>query len=757
MARPTPKRITTPDRTNAVLRAMQRHDQQQELNDPDKQRIMRRVEALRAVMQKVLRVMSASGVRLALAEPRTAILNGVPGWTNGEDVTINRSVISNLLEGLTYDNPRFGEVIAGFTGVCYHELGHILYSPRSTDRLGVAIRTLADQDSKYWWAYNALEDQRQENIFTGRYAPTTPYFDRVVSEWLIKTPEALVMSHTLVHGRHYLPDAIRDTSRGVFVGIFGPGLAADFMDVIDAYGALVFNGDLQVEREALEHIRRYKALLDATRKQLPKQPSEDNTPDYPSGASDDSDNAISKGKPSPEKQQEGQAGAERREQEKPEPQPWQDLDMDPTEDTEGADGEETDDDTDADGGDGDDADAEQEGQDDDADDGSGEDDGQEQDGDDPTDGDQPEGEPTGDTPTDQPGEDQPGEQDGEDDGTTPTGESTPTSGGVSNKGQPAPTPNDLFDAAQEVKDLIDQNPMIQNDIQSAIDAIAATVDADNGLGGMEVPFLKDEPTGAARTVVNKIMRDLQSLRMEQEPNKVRRQTAGRLNMKRFLEAEDDDMDLYDQWETEQEEAGGIEVVVLLDLSGSMMDRMSLISQMMWAMKTSFDRLDVRCTVLAFASTWGVLYSPTEKASKSTVRLYSVMGGTVPYYAIAEAHRLLMGSDLPNRVLVTITDGQWFPTTLEPLVSNAHLIRNDVVDGEIKVFMDDLHHAGTSSLLIGIYDADAPTYKLQMPVAQYGNHLHELAFDTCELESIPTAISALVRKILAKANTAHRSD
>ena len=706
---------------------------------------MRRVQALRSVMQKVLRVMSASGVRLALADPRSASLSGVPGWTNGQDVTVNREVIESLLQGVAYSDPRFAEVIAAFYGVCYHELGHILYSPRTHGRLGTQIRDLAkERGQKFWWAYNGLEDQRMETLFTGRYVPTEPYFNRVVSEWLTKTPEALVMSHALVWGRRYLPDSIRLTSRMIFEATFGVDLAQQFAEVIDDYCDLILSSDqYAVEAKALRLIIRYKELLDLTKRALPPQPSMDNTPDDPSEASDDGDNAIQHGEPDPGKQQDAQDGAKERQKDRrdlddlPEPDLTDDADNDG--DDGDQDSQEGEDGSDSDQQDGDTDDT------DDTDEGEAEESG---DGDGDTEGDgtpEPSDHGQGKDPVSEP----PATDDNQ---ATDPGDGQEPGGASDAKGKA--TPNDLFDRAKDLMNKIEGDESFQAEVQNAIDAVAATVDSDDGLGGMEAPYVDDVPMGDARTVVRKIMRDLQALRLEAEAVKVKRQTVGRLNMRRFMEADDDDMEIFDQWDTEQEEAGGVDVVVLLDLSGSMQQRMTLVSQMMWALKTSFDRLDIRCTVLGFASDWCVLYKPGEKATKSVVRQYGVMGGTTPFYAIREAHRLLMGSDLPNRVLVTITDGQWFPTTIPPLWTNTHLIVNDVVDGEIKEFMDDLHNQGTSSLLIGIYDADAPTYNQELPVKEYGNHLHELAFDTCDLTGVPITIANLVRKVLSKANASH---
>jgi hypothetical protein len=716
-------------------------------------RTMRRIEGLRVVLQKVLRVMSNSGVWLHLGKPRAAQLRDVAGWTNGKDVTINRLVVEQSLEGVAYNDPRFAEVVAAFKGVCYHELGHILYSPRATTKVGMGVRDLAMHDPMYWYAYNGLEDQRQETLFVGRYGPTEPYFQRMINEWVVKTPEGLVVAHSLLWGRRYLPLNIRLGARKVFEAQYSRDLGNRFAKVIDEYCDLVFDGSVIADTKGLDCVKRYKQLLELLKRQLPPQPSMDNTPTDPNGMTD-GENAITKGKADPKKQEEAQKGAD--EQLKEKEQEKEKADKERQEGKRVTDDPHTDpddDDDDVTGEDEGDSEAGDDEGDDEDEPGFGEPckDGEPGDGGEETDGAEGQGEGDADAEGDAEGE---GDGDGDEFSDSEAGGDAGGKG-ADKSSNPEGTPetaNDLYDAAKEALDDIMADPDLQQDVQDTIDAIRASVQGSDGLGGMETPSTPESPVSEARTVVRKILRDLQVLRLEQEPMKEHRQTSGRINMRRALSADETDMDIFDRWNTELEEAGGIETVILLDLSGSMQGRMELISQMMWSIKTSMDRLDIPCTVLGYSDNWNVLYRPREKAKRNTVRLFNSIGGTIPFFAIREAHRLLIGSDCPNRVLVSITDGAW----------QAHGdgggwsgITGNVVDAEIKPYMDDLHANGTSSLLIGVFNPD-PSYYDRKPVETYGKHLHELAFDTADLSMVPVAIGKLVKSILTKVNAAHHT-
>jgi hypothetical protein len=154
----------------------------------------------------------------------------------------------------------------------------------------------------------------------------------------------------------------------------------------------------------------------------------------------------------------------------------------------------------------------------------------------------------------------------------------------------------------------------------------------------------------------------------------------------------------------------------------MSSRMALTSQMMWAMKYAFEKVDVRTTVLGFSNGWTVLYRPSEKAVAGQYRAYNALGGTDPLDALKQARKLLLSSDRPNRVLATITDGEWFTS-----------------DNNVLPIMQDLHHNGATTLLLGIGGHGVSNL-----------HGHQLGFKCNKLEDMPHAISKLVGEIMRRA-------
>ena len=151
--------------------------------------------------------------------------------------------------------------------------------------------------------------------------------------------------------------------------------------------------------------------------------------------------------------------------------------------------------------------------------------------------------------------------------------------------------------------------------------------------------------------------ELEQLRGEYDPSWTRRVSSGRLNVQRYLTEHDVD-EAFDQWDMGREDAVDIECVVLLDISGSMQWCIDNAYQSMWAIKRALDKVNASTTVVAFDTEAYMLYRADERAGIE-MRYSGTGGGTDPKQAIDYAQSVLAQSERAIKVLINITDGDWY--------------------------------------------------------------------------------------------------
>lgn len=683
-------------------------------------RTLRYLEGIRVVFEKVSRILSGKPVRVRLVNGQDHNMSGFPGWTDGSDIFLNREVIEQTL-AKAKGNPsqsELNDLVMMLKGVNYHELSHILYTPR-TGQAGIANDVIAasQRDGIHWWyAFNALEDQRIETLFTAKYRTARKFFEAAVLKWLVGAPQATQMAHTLMHGRKYLTPVLRKNARANFVAAYGTDLADAFEAVIDRYSALTFpRNDLA----GFQCVKEFRDLLLQTvpqPSQLPPQPSEDNDPRGLNGDPrvpwhDEDGTNIPRGpQPSQTDQDAAQEEAKKFDDDS--------IEDDANDELSAAEDAATSDD---------DADSQADSEGDDGDAGSDSND---------------EGEPGDEMPGDaaegasgQP--DQNSEQgdaegsstdsddpalDGGYNGSTDDNQADDSQpGGISEGDRTAPPP-DLIEAAKEALDDLLGSDDFNADIEATSESIQDIAMNSDGLGGvLAAPYVDTPIAPEAHAVVRRITQAISQMRLDLEPERYHRQVTGRLNMRRVMTHQPHEIDLFDQWDMGHEAEGGVEVVVLLDMSGSMDYIMTKASSAMWSVKQAFDQLEIRTTVLGYSDDWYVLYGPNEKASKTTFRRYGDISGTDPLEALRKAHEILGKSEHPNRVLISITDGGW---------ANS-VAANAVVESGKKL--------GVTSLLLGLDGA----------VQAHGKHCHDVAKDVYDVTEVPKAIASLVDAITAK--------
>lgn len=164
-----------------------------------------------------------------------------PAWSGANEIVFNSRLLGDL------NTPK---EIAGIRGLDLHEISHILYTPRNGSELGDYVI-----ENKLWFAYNILEDQRIESLFTTRFPSTVEWFTATILIHFVENPEAWKTSYPLLRGRRYLPADIREKSRLVYPE---QDKIADICRIIDEYRTLLFPADTE---RAKELIKEFSELL----------------------------------------------------------------------------------------------------------------------------------------------------------------------------------------------------------------------------------------------------------------------------------------------------------------------------------------------------------------------------------------------------------------------------------------------------------------------------------------------------------------
>jgi hypothetical protein len=221
---------------------------------------------------------------------------------------------------------------------------------------------------------------------------------------------------------------------------------------------------------------------------------------------------------------------------------------------------------------------------------------------------------------------------------------------------------------EQAQDGILHDEASKADMDSIMDALGA------GRGGEEPEGDRAEggyksATDAARQLHYEVGDALLDLKDEAEPGWVKGVSNGRLNIRRLLNPNIDVDTLFDRYDPGQLDATDMELVLLLDVSGSMSQQCFSLGEATWAIRQACDDIEARVTVLTFSSgRFRLFASPTERVDE---RMFvpTPWGGTDPDSALSEAFHILAESTSTNRMLVILTDGDWYGEGGDKLIAN----------------------------------------------------------------------------------------
>jgi hypothetical protein len=162
---------------------------------------------------------------------------GIAGWSDGKKITFNKDIVSLLS----------ADDIPALNGLNYHELSHLLYTPRGGSEFVMWV-----QNNKLGMAFNYLEDARIETLMTARFPSTRLFLEANFMRYVAVDGTNCGSLFLLSRGRKYIPLAIRQEIADLFVAERGLEMATEVADIIDTYRTLVLPRDSEIAKPLIK-------------------------------------------------------------------------------------------------------------------------------------------------------------------------------------------------------------------------------------------------------------------------------------------------------------------------------------------------------------------------------------------------------------------------------------------------------------------------------------------------------------------------
>lgn len=558
--------------------------------------------------------------RLVTGDPRIFVnvmseppggMDQVPGWSRYPGIFINAKFFPEL---------KSHRALVALLGLNYHELSHLMFTPRDMKA------TLRGSDVQMAW--NCLEDQRIESLFTALYHPAGKYFTEMVIKMFVGNQSTWESAFLFTYGRSYLPLEIREEFEARFSGS---------------------QRDLQRAKEIIDEFKAYTSSYQETHKGSVQALCEDFARIMNQNRASGSDcGGGDQDKGDPKRREERKATKEdqRRRQEEEETGEdqsgfWEDEEDEESPEDAESEGTASEDDADSD------SDDQGDGEDDNSEDESDSDSGGDDEGDSDDEGSESE---DGDSSSGENGDESASES-----GEEPLDSE---SGGPSGDGEHEEWDDDDFkdylnevvQAVHEDEDVVDEVEQIQTSISERKTDV---IDFDHRPNWHDID-------DAMRLAVQKTMKEFRRVYAEVEPGWRYGSDTGRLNVGRAIAEPENYDEMFDEWEEGREQESGIEAYLLLDTSGSMHGYpMEMTYKAFWIIKRALDDVGAKTTAVAFDSDTTGLMSRNEPVKVHQFPVWKISGGsTEPAQGMHIGRRLLDASPMPNKLFVILTDGGW---------------------------------------------------------------------------------------------------
>lgn len=201
---------------------------------------LNKLDALGGIYQLANRVLTKSDITVKIV---TNAEMDAPAWSNGSEVFLNAPNLADVSDAS----------LIGITGVNYHELSHIIWTPRAGSDFVLKVFS-----NNLGIAMNMLEDMRIESFMSVRFPSTKPYLLNAFLTYVMDDPSKFGNAFPLSRGRKFIPIELRQDIANKFISENGVELAIELSKVIDEYRTIIFprNAD-----RAFQLVERYANLL----------------------------------------------------------------------------------------------------------------------------------------------------------------------------------------------------------------------------------------------------------------------------------------------------------------------------------------------------------------------------------------------------------------------------------------------------------------------------------------------------------------
>jgi hypothetical protein len=212
------------------------------------------LDSVVSVYQRADRILTGLDVLVSISETEVA-----PAYNDGKDIVFSGKLIKELDEN----------TVLSLQGLNYHELGHLLFTPRIGTALGKWVgekHTITKSNTMTYtnyegeevthtnnWAveelvepnrnmvFNILEDCRAEYYLTLKYPSIRPFMVALLGDYILDNKlDKLSEQFVLLAGRKYFSMDIRKVSAKMFMEKYGEDKARAIYEIVSEYRTLVF-------------------------------------------------------------------------------------------------------------------------------------------------------------------------------------------------------------------------------------------------------------------------------------------------------------------------------------------------------------------------------------------------------------------------------------------------------------------------------------------------------------------------------------
>ena len=209
---------------------------------------------------------------------------------------------------------------------------------------------------------------------------------------------------------------------------------------------------------------------------------------------------------------------------------------------------------------------------------------------------------------------------------------------------------------------------IRNDSELARESSQATKEYNSmgsrggGAGWASAP-LKTIPKPISsddKSAMKVFKRKLEEMEEELDPGYINNLPSGSIYMNEAMKPNRDINKMFRQWDAGANEELGIEVVILIDKSGSMSsNNLSECASKTWSFTKALEALgESNVTIMTFNASHDYLYNDLSQMGVTQVNVPIPGGGTNPASALHIAEGIFDRSILDRKMLLVFTDGEW---------------------------------------------------------------------------------------------------